>query len=193
MTFKNFILLVCNQKIIHIFKTVFVLQLKTEKMKQLILIRHAKSSWEAPLRDKDRPLTKKGILDAHRVSLKLLDELPKTFTIWCSIAERAKETAIIFSQNLSFPLDSILFNENLYTFDVSQLEKIVKSCSNDYDCVILFGHNGAITDFVNKFGSIFIENVPTSGVVILNFDTKSWEAIKKGTTQKTLFPKHLIE
>ncbi len=193
MTFKNFILLVCNQKIFHIFKTVFVLQLKTEKMKQLILIRHAKSSWEAPLRDKDRPLTKKGILDAHRVSLKLLDELPKTFTIWSSTAERAKETAIIFSQNLSFPLDSIFFNENLYTFDVSQLEKIIKSCANDYDCVILFGHNGAITDFVNKFGSIFIENVPTSGVVILNFDTKSWEDIKKGTTQKTLFPKHLIE
>jgi phosphohistidine phosphatase len=161
-------------------------------MKQLILIRHAKSSWEAPLRDKDRPLTKKGILDAHRVSSKLVNELSKTFIVWCSPSERAQQTALIFSQNVSFPLDSIILKEELYTFDSNQLEKSVKSISNDYDCVILFGHNGAITDFVNKFGSIFIENVPTSGVVILNFDTKSWEDIKKGTTQKILFPKHLI-
>lgn len=161
-------------------------------MKQLILIRHAKSSWEAPLRDKDRPLTKKGIIDAHLVALKLVNEVPNAFSIWCSTAARAKETAIIFSQNLSFPLDEILFKKDLYTFECIQLEKIIRSFTNGNDCVILFGHNAAITDFVNKFGSIFIANVPTSGVVILNFDTNFWEDIKKGTTHKTIFPKHLI-
>ena len=37
-------------------------------MKNLILIRHAKSSWEAPLHDKDRPLTSQGMQSAHLVS-----------------------------------------------------------------------------------------------------------------------------
>jgi phosphohistidine phosphatase len=37
-------------------------------MKNLFLIRHAKSSWEAPLRDIDRSLDHKGIIDAHLVA-----------------------------------------------------------------------------------------------------------------------------
>ena len=65
-------------------------------MKNLILIRHAKSSWEAPLKDFDRPLMKRGILDAHDVSLNISEYLPKTYIIWSSTAARATETALIF-------------------------------------------------------------------------------------------------
>jgi phosphohistidine phosphatase len=48
----------------------------------------------------------------------------------------------------------------LYTFDVKQWRKLLnfEKISN----IILFGHNAAITDFVNKFGDVLIENVPTS-------------------------------
>jgi hypothetical protein len=49
----------------------------------------------------------------------------------------------------------------------------------------------AITNFVNKFGDVFIENVPTSGFVSLQFDADSWNAINKGKTHKTIFPKDL--
>ena len=37
-------------------------------MKELILIRHGKSSWDYPVSDKDRPLQERGINDAHLVS-----------------------------------------------------------------------------------------------------------------------------
>lgn len=160
-------------------------------MKNLIIVRHAKSSWDAPVNDKDRSLANRGIMDAHLVSSSIAPYLPKTFIIWSSTARRASETAVIFTQNMSCPIESIVFKDELYTFDSSELEKIIKSCNNSYDCVILFGHNEAITDFVNKFGDVFIDNVPTSGFVSINFDTDSWENINGGTINKVVFPRDL--
>ena len=160
-------------------------------MKNLIVIRHAKSSWDAPLKDIDRPLDNRGIKDAHRIALRAVKHLPKTFLMFSSTAKRASETAIIFAQNFLYPIENIVFKEELYTFDENSLERVVKSFDNKYDNVILFGHNEAITNFVNKFGDIFIENVPTSGFVSLKFDSDNWKFIHKGKTIKTLFPKDL--
>lgn len=160
-------------------------------MKNLIVVRHAKSSWDAPLRDIDRPLQQRGIMDAHLVSASLVHELPKTFVIMSSPAKRASETAVIFAQNIAYPVESIQYVEDLYTFDERQLENNVRALNNDYDNVILFGHNEAITNFVNKFGDIFIDNVTTSGVVSLTFDSGHWDAIGKGRTRKVLFPRDL--
>lgn len=160
-------------------------------MKNLILIRHAKSSWESPLHDKDRALTTQGIQDAHIVSSRINDFIPKTYIIWTSSARRATDTALIFAQNISYPLECIVYKDDLYTFEEKKLEKIIKSCSNIFESIILFGHNGAITNFVNKFGDVFIENVPTAGFVSLKFDTDDWKKIKKGKTEKIIFPKDL--
>jgi phosphohistidine phosphatase len=160
-------------------------------MKNLFLIRHAKSSWEAPVGDIDRPLNHKGIIDAHLVASNCMQFIPSAYLMWCSLAKRTQETAIIFAQNILYPIESIVFKEELYTFDVNQLEKVIKSCSNDFENVILFGHNDAITNFVDKFGDVFIGHVPTSGFVWLQFDTDSWGEINKGKTKKTIFPKNL--
>jgi phosphohistidine phosphatase len=51
----------------------------------LILIRHA--NWDAPLQDLDRPLDQRGMKDAHLVSSRILDFIPKTYVIWSSIAK----------------------------------------------------------------------------------------------------------
>ncbi len=159
-------------------------------MKNLIIIRHAKSSWDAPLQDIDRPLAMRGINDAHLISSKIMEILPRTFIIWSSPAKRASETAIIFTQNISCPIESIVYKDELYTFDLSQFEKVVKSFSNEYDCVIVFGHNDAITGFVNKYGDTYIDNVPTTGLISMNFNTNNWQNLEKGNISKTLFPKH---
>ena len=158
-------------------------------MKNVILVRHAKSSWEAPLQDVDRPLLHRGIVDAHLVSSAISNYIPNTFLLWSSIAKRASETALIFAQNISFPIENIIYKEDLYTFDDKKLTEIIKKCENKYDNLILFGHNEAITNFVNKFGNLFIENVPTSGVVSLQFDIENWNDLKKGSTLKTVFPR----
>lgn len=160
-------------------------------MKNIILIRHAKSNWDAPLKDVERPLDRRGISDAHLVASNCASLLPKIFIILCSVAKRASETALIFSQTISYPIENIVYKQELYTFDAELLEKAVRTFNNDYDNVILFGHNEAITNFVNKFGDVFIDNVPTSGFVSLQFDAISWESIDKGKTIKFLFPKDL--
>jgi phosphohistidine phosphatase len=160
-------------------------------MKNLILIRHAKSSWDAPLKDIDRPLDQRGINDAHLVAMNCVKFIPSNFVIWSSSAKRTQETAMIFAQNILYPIESIVFKEELYTFDENKLEKVIKSFSDGFENVILFGHNEAITNFVDKFGDVFIGHVPTAGFVWLQFETDSWQKINKGKTKKTIFPKNL--
>ncbi len=160
-------------------------------MKKIILIRHAKSSWETPIKDIERPLCPRGISDAHLVSSNCIKFLPSEFVIWSSSAKRASDTAAIFAQNFNYPTENIIFKEELYTFNENQLEKVIKSLNNNIENMILFGHNEAITNFVNKFGNIFINNVPTSGFVSLQFDTDNWKNISKGETKKILFPENL--
>ena len=160
-------------------------------MKNLILVRHAKSSWEDPIHDKNRGLTSEGIKDAHLVAIHAKDFTPKNYVILASSAKRATNTALIFAQNLVYPIESIVYKDDLYTFDEKKLEEIIKSCSNLYENIIVFGHNGAITNFVNKFGDDYIDNIPTSGFVSLKFDTDDWKKIKKGKIEKIIFPKNL--
>lgn len=160
-------------------------------MKTLILIRHAKSSWDAPLNDKDRPLSTRGIHDAHLVAAKAEDSLPKSYIVWSSTAQRARSTAYIFAETLSVPIDTINFREDLYTFDHTALAKVVKTCDNQFDNLILFGHNDAITNFVNIFGNRDVENVPTSGFVSMTFDINDWKDLTKGSTDVLIFPREL--
>lgn len=160
-------------------------------MIKLILIRHAKSSWETTLNDVARPLSVRGINDAHLVSDALKEFLPKSFIVWSSSATRAYNTAVVFCQNLNIPLESIIQKDELYTFDSLALQEVIKSCDNSHQNLILFGHNDAITNFVNKFGEPTIESVPTSGVVIMEFEQEQWQHIKKGKISKELYPRDL--
>ncbi len=160
-------------------------------MKRLLIIRHAKSSWDFGQADIDRPLESKGVKDAAKVAAACLASLPERFVVQCSIARRAYETCKIICQGIGYPLEQVIFQEALYTFESHQLERFVRAIDNRYDNVILFGHNEAITNFVNKFGDVFIDNVPTCGFISLQFDADDWLSIAKGTTVKTIFPKDL--
>jgi phosphohistidine phosphatase len=164
--------------------------LKNKKM-NLILIRHAKSSWNNDLLDHNRPLSKRGINDALVVFQKYMGLISKSSSIICSSATRTIQTAKIFTinTNLDFSIFKIL--DELYTFDSYKLEKIIKKYYTDN--LIVFGHNPAITDFVNKFGNYNIENVPTCGIVIINFEKLNTISPKQGVIVKTIFPRDFKE
>ncbi len=161
-------------------------------MKKLILIRHGKSSWEMPIEDHERPLTNKGIKNSNFIFDKIQKNLPERFLIWSSTAKRAHDTAKIFNEVLNIPQELTVLKSDLYTFDSLNLAKSIQKCDDSVPSLIIFGHNSAITDFVNKFGDKYIENVPTSGVVILVFEEESWNVIKNGKIVNILFPKDLI-
>ena len=65
--------------------------------------------------------------------------------------------------------------------------------TNYFNEIMIFGHNHAFTSITNIFGSTFIENLPTSGLVKINFDVNSWSDIKSGETELILIPKELKE
>jgi len=165
--------------------------LKCILMKNLVLIRHGKSSWELPIRDHDRPLTKRGISDSHLISDKIKNLLPNKFLMLSSTARRTLDTANIITQNLLIPEELVIQDKALYTFDYKSLLKFIKNINNQHDNIILFCHNSAITDFVNKFGDTYIENVPTAGVVFITFPQDHWNEIQEGKVVKTIFPKQL--
>tara|TARA_R110002012_G_scaffold81945_1_gene207285 strand:+ start:4459 stop:4947 length:489 start_codon:yes stop_codon:yes gene_type:complete len=160
-------------------------------MKKLTLVRHAKSSWQFNLPDHLRPLNMRGLVDADIVSkrLKSLDYYPDL--LLSSNAVRAQSTAEIFIKSLNIPSNVCHFNHELYDFSGEHLTFHIKNCPNQINNLIVFGHNDAITNFVNLFGNKNIENVPTCGVVSITFDTHFWNDIELGNTTLTIFPKDL--
>jgi phosphohistidine phosphatase len=160
-------------------------------MKKLILMRHAKSDWSQPAGDFERPLLPSGINDARRVGAALAEQVPEHYVVWSSTARRAMQTAFIVANSIGCPTENIILKQELYTFDMRGLERCIKTCDNLYDSLIVFGHNEAITDFVNKFGDIFIDNVPTAGCVTINFGPNNWDAIGIGITGQVILPRDL--
>lgn len=160
-------------------------------MKTLYFIRHAKSSWDLPLSDIDRPLALRGLNDAHLMGHELSKVLTQEMVVFVSSSQRTKETFEIIKSYIPHLIKSKEITEDLYTFNASLLLRFIKNLPDKYDSVLIFGHNFAITDVVNSHGSIAIDNVSTCGFVHLKFDINSWTDLKKGTTEKVLFPKSL--
>ncbi len=160
-------------------------------MKKLILIRHAKSSWKYNVIDHERPLNSRGKIDVEIVSNHLKKSFSSIDLVLSSDAFRAKRTATAFIKNLSINQDIVHLNHDLYDFSGSNLLKVIKNCNDKVNELMIFGHNHAITAFVNTYGSQYIENVPTCGVVIIEFNIDKWENLNKGKTLKTVFPRDL--
>ena len=159
-------------------------------MKTLYIVRHAKSSWAYEgISDADRPLKKRGINDAHLMSKILKNKINRPDAFVSSSANRALHTATIFCKTFNFPLANLRISGSLYSFSDGYLVKKIKALDDGFDSVIIFSHNHGINDFVKTFGNKFIENVPTSGIVGIKFDTKHWKNIKRGTTFLSDFPK----
>ena len=160
-------------------------------MKNLYLIRHAKSSWEYDLSDHERPLNNRGYKDANLVSKHLKDSLKLPDLVVSSDAVRAKTTATIFVDNLGISKNIFKLDHSLYDFSGRQLTEVIKNCNDAVNTLMVFGHNHAMTYFVNTFGNKPIGNVATSGFTHIELDIDSWQNLKKGITIQTLFPKEL--
>jgi len=160
-------------------------------MKELILVRHGKSSWDYDVSDKDRPLKQRGIRDAHRVARAIQDALPQIDAIYSSPANRALHTCIIFLREMGIPFEKLLITDALYDFSGESVMNFVQGFSPDLQRVMIFGHNFAFTNVANQWGDELIANVPTSGLVHLRSEAAEWKRMKDAKTIRTLFPKEL--
>jgi len=160
-------------------------------MKTLYMIRHAKSSWEFDVSDKKRPLNQRGLKDADLIGQKLKSIVKSVDKVLCSPAERAFTTANIVLSHLDIDESSFFVEPKLYDFGGSLVIEAIKDCDNAVDTLMIFGHNHAFTYLANLYGDEKIDNVPTAGVVIIEFDVSKWKKINVGKTLLTLYPKSL--
>ncbi|HAN17959.1 MAG: hypothetical protein A2X13_10400 [Bacteroidetes bacterium GWC2_33_15] len=146
--------------------------------KYLYIIRHGKSVRDfKDVPDYDRPLKEKGINDSYKIAEKLMIKKNIPQLIMSSPANRALHTALIFARIFNYPVDKISIIKDLYMSSESENMELVKEIDNPIKSVMLFGHNPSFTDFANSFLNEKIDELPTSGVVCLKFETDTWKNI----------------
>lgn len=160
-------------------------------MKTLIIVRHAKSSWDYDVNDKDRPLKERGINDAYLVANEVKKFGSEVEAVYSSPANRALHTCLIFLRTMGVSLEKLALSEAMYDFSGESVMHLVRALPNNLQTVMIFGHNYALTSVANILGSKIIDNVTTSGTVVIKFDIENWNDLGKGTTTHCIFPKQL--
>lgn len=155
-------------------------------MKTLFLVRHAKSEWaNENLTDIDRPLNARGYRDAHFMSEQLKKNKLVPERIISSPAIRATITALIFARNLDYDSENIHLKKMLYETTEKEYLKIISETENSKRSLMLFAHNPTLTVLANSLTKPFTENIPTCGIVGIQFKINDWKEIM--TAQGELF------
>jgi phosphohistidine phosphatase len=163
-------------------------------MKEVYLIRHAKSSWDdSSLADHDRPLNKRGRRDAPKMATYLKDSIGSVDVIVSSSAKRAQLTAKEFELAFEDSLEEFVTERDLYHASREEILRVISQIDDRYDKALVFGHNPGFTTFANLFSSIYIDNVPTTGIVGFKFAVNNWNEVSESNGNIFLFtyPKKL--
>lgn len=161
-------------------------------MKQLLLLRHAKSSWESSLEDRNRGLTKKGIERIKGMALASSEVFRDVEVIYSSPANRAIHTACIAIHEIQLPFELLNLREALYTFEISQLLKFIKSLPDYYSKVICIGHNPAFTQALSELSTTNLNHLPTAAWARIQFEQNEWKNTHNGKAILGL-PKEILK
>lgn len=160
-----------------------------DRGKTLLLVRHAKSSWDNfTLNDFERPLNERGKFDAPKMGKRLRKKGIKIDAFISSPAKRAKKTAEYFIEEFGGNKDEIIFVSSLYDASASDFSSSVKSIDDKYDSVAIFSHNPGITQFANELVSgADIDNMPTCSVFAVRADAGKWKDFLKSKKEFLFF------
>ncbi len=168
-------------------------------MKTVYLLRHAKSSWkDAGLQDLDRPLKKKGHLQADALSDHFSSLLPPPDLVLCSPAKRTVDTLSYFREVWPIPDQNLHMPSDTYLGEASTWLSHLQGLSDETDVVLLVGHNPGITDLLNALNASKPEDAShlrTCEFIHLDFDVASWKDVVAGSGLQKLRmrPKHLSD
>lgn len=169
-----------------------------EKMKTILLLRHAKSSHsDRSLKDFDRPLAKRGRKEAPLVAafLKKVGALPAS--VISSPAKRAKQTTELFTQTAGIDTSLISWNENLYYGGARDYLSAIHQSPENVKGILLVGHNPLMEETVSLLCNgegAFIARIPTAGLVCIEHPGMEWSQVKAGTARlKWMMTPKLLE
>jgi phosphohistidine phosphatase len=154
---------------------------------RLILMRHAKSSWDDPLLDDhDRVINARGRRSAQAMGdwLRQHDYVPDR--ILSSSAERTVETAA------GLGLDTVpaLFLPSLYLAGPDQMLAQLRRAEGR--CVLMLGHNPGIGWLAEMLVQspprhTRFRDYPTCATLVVDFDAAEWGAVQPGTGHVVAF------
>ncbi|MYG49370.1 MAG: histidine phosphatase family protein, partial [Gemmatimonadales bacterium] len=117
-------------------------------MKTLLILRHAKSSWDHPgLRDHDRPLNPRGRRDAPRMGRFMAERDLVPDRIVSSTAVRARTTAELAAAEFGAGVE-IETTYDLYGASPDGYVEVAEAMGGTAERLMLVGHNPGITSLV---------------------------------------------
>ncbi len=157
-------------------------------MKNLFIMRHAKSSWNDPdISDHDRPLNKRGKRDAPKMGKLIRDQNIAPDLIISSTAIRASKTAELVARGFKYKGETVL-DESIYSAEPIDILKILSRCPNRYDSILLVGHNPTVEETIKLLTALPEITMPTCSLVHLTLAIEKWSEINK----KELAKAHLV-
>jgi phosphohistidine phosphatase len=157
-------------------------------MKTLLLVRHAKSSWDdASLPDFERKLNYRGKSDAKMMAKRIKEKEIDIDLFVSSPAKRAKKTAKIFMKELDAKEKNLQLIPSLYEGSVHDFYDAVENLPHKENVVALFAHNPGITEFINSLDCSPIYEMPTCGVFAVKIKTKDWKDFRQAEKEFLFF------
>ncbi len=146
-------------------------------MKTLLILRHGKAEpRNFDERDFDRKLAISGRLQAEMTGNTIAVREGTPDLIYSSSAPRAWETACIVAEKVSYSLENIRTDSELYMATSLWLRHLLGNIGDEIISCILVGHNPGLTDLINHFG-VRLDHLPTASVAAFQFDADSWKEI----------------
>lgn len=163
-------------------------------MKSVLIIRHAKSSWDDPAQsDFDRPLNERGKLDSPRMAQRLLAKSITIDAYISSPAKRARKTAALFAAEYNYDKEKIILVPELYHASPADLFTAIAKAPASAGTIAIFSHNPGITEFVNRLTEVRIDDMPTCAIFGVQAAIENWADFKEADKTFWLFdyPKSL--
>lgn len=127
----------------------------------VLLMRHAKSSWDdAGLDDHDRPLNKRGLRDAPRMGRLLVANGLVPERIITSSAQRARRTAELVAVECGSP--EVTVDERLYMADQDDWLTVLTTLPPGSP-LLLIGHNPGLEELVSMISGDYV-SMPTAAI-----------------------------
>ena len=147
-------------------------------MKTLMLLRHAKSSWDnASLDDFERPLNDRGRKSAATIGKYLADNEVAIDLIISSPSVRTRET--IERAKLNGLAHEIRFDQRIYEASSARLLEVVSQIDEDRKSVLLVGHNPGMEELLLLLTGIE-ERMQTATLATISLNLKRWDRVMAG-------------
>ena len=149
-------------------------------MKTLLVLRHAKSSWNDPaLDDHERPLNKRGRRDAPRMG-----ELVREYglipdVIISSDAVRARLTAEAVAEAARYA-GEILLDPHLYLACPADILSLLTAVRENAGTVMIVGHNPGLETLVEQLTGER-QDLPTAALAQIGLPIDQWLDLKLST------------